>query len=790
MLRNYVKVVLRNLVRELTYSTVNIAGLALGMASSMLILLWVAHEVSYDSMYPGGDRIVQVWRNNFYPDHIESRRQVSARVADELAKHSDVENVSVVRAGDAGMQLLSVGNNKVYRGGNYATEQYLDIFTFPVVQGTLDNALADPYSIILTESLSNTLFGTQDPINKSVRIDNSYDVKVTAVIKDHPSNSSLTFRYLSPFKLYELRTEDAKQCIEDWECGWYRVFAKLKPGADLEQVNRDIKDLMKPHLADGEEHEELFLYPLDRWHLHSHFENGIEYDADVGSYVFNMTMLAIVILVVACINFVNLATARSARRAREVGIRKVVGSLRRQLITQFLTESLVITTISFVLALIAVQLSLPLYRAWMGLPLAIDYTSGIFWIFSITLVLVTALLAGFYPAFFLSSFKPVAVLKAKTRTWGGALARRTLVTLQFGLSMLLVIGAIVVFQQMKYGRDRILGYDKTGLITLPNNDELERNYHIIKEELIRQGAITAMTKTNSPITDVYEVNYLSLDGLPDVQYTCTNIFTEYDYCKTHDIRLVEGRDFSPLYASDSSAIILNQSAVDLMGLDRPIGRRINIGDLKFTVIGVMEDVVMTSPYELVDPLFMVLNDDWVSLANRANVTMRIADPGQLKVIESILKTYTPNYPFDYSFIDEEHASKFSSISIVAGAVGLFAMLAVAIASLGLFGLTAFIAEQRQKELSIRKVLGASVVSLVRLLSLDFARLVFIALVVFAPFGMWMMEGYLERYTYHVTVSWWVFPISGALVLGITLFIIGRQALRTARVNPVESLRNE
>lgn len=787
MLQHFITVVFRSIRRNFSYSIINIAGLALGIAVSLLIFLWVENELSYDDFHKNRSRLMQAWSHTYFKDHIESRGSVPPLIAEDLKSFSFVEKVTVGRGTDE--QLLSASGAKINRSGRYIDQAFLEMFGFELLKGNVATVIKDPLSIVLSEATAKALFGDQDPMGKTVRLENTIDLIVTGIFKNIPKNSSFHYDYLLHLDLLINTTPWVKDCMTDRDCDWFRVWALLKPGVNLEQVNQAI--MAKTNVDFDDRRVQTFLYPLERIHLHGSFEDGKEAPNDQSQMVFNVSMLAIGILVVACINFMNLSTARSERRAKEVGIRKISGSLRKQLIVQFLGESFMITFIAFVLAVLLVQLVLPLYRLWIDAELSIHYLSWKFWIGSFVMILITGTLAGSYPAFFLSSFKPVSVLKGKVNVGRNSIVpRKILVGFQFGLSVLLIFGSMVVYQQVQFGLNRQLGYSKENLITLPDNEQLTKNYDAIKEKLLSTGAIKAMVKTNSPITDIYEVNYLRPAGYEVEPLTCSNIFTTYDYCKTMGIRLLEGRDFSPEHPSDSSAIILNHTAVKLMGLINPIGQEILIGPDRYKLIGVMEDVLMTSPYDEVDPLYMMLPADWKELSNRANVTIRLTDLSQMADIEAVFKTYMPDYPFDYSFVEEDHAEKFGDIEFMASLTTWFAAMAIAISSLGLLGLAAFTAEQRTKEIGIRKILGATTLHLIRLISGDFIRLIAIAFIVAAPVGWWVVNSYLEQYAYRITIDWWSLPLSGLFLLLITMSITSSLAWKASQNNPTESLRTE
>jgi putative ABC transport system permease protein len=508
-------------------------------------------------------------------------------------------------------------------------------------------------------------------------------------------------------------------------------------------------------------------------------------------YVQLFTVIAVFIIAMACINFMNLATARSERRAKEVGIRKSIGSRRHELILQFIGESMLIAFISFSIALVIAQLLLPSYNTLVEKDLFIDYRSKEFWMFSLGLIVVTGIVAGSYPAFYLSGFQPVKVLKGKPVIGKGAsLPRKILVTTQFAFSILLIISMIVIYNQIQLVKGRNIGYSQENLITVPYNEDLRKTFPSLKAELLASGAVESVVRSNSPITNIISANWLAWPGKPnDLKVLFGTIATDYDWAKTMGIKMLEGRDFSEDFKSDSNAIIVNKSAVELMGLKDPIGTELTIWNGKKKIIGVCDDVLMGSPYEEVKPIYVILDPNWVTA-----ITVRLGKnndlPSNLGSVKHVFEKYAPAYPFDYTFVNQEFQKKFTTINLTSKLASLFAILAVVITGLGLFGLASFTAEQRTKEIGIRKVLGASVTSLVNLISKDFSAMVIVAFVISAPLSWWAMTEYLQRYTVRTEIAWWIFPLTGAIALIFALIIVSTQALKAAHSNPVNSLRNE
>ena len=787
MLRNYLIVTLRNLLKNKTYSLINIAGLSIGIACSLLILLWVFDELSFDRLHPKVDRLYQVWVNATFDGKINSWNSLPLPTYEGLKTEDN--NIKSTAATDwGGEHLLTVGENRINKRGFYASEEFLEMFQFPLLKGSADKALDEPGSIVISESTAKAMFGDQDPMDQIIRLDNLDELKVTGVLKDIPKNSSFQFDCLIPWKLYETR-EWVKRNKDNWGNYSFQVYVELTSPAAKASVENVIHDLLTRHGETDIKHD-LYLYPMERWRLHSNFEDGKEAGGMI-EYVQMFTVIAVFILIIACINFMNLATARSERRAREVGIRKSVGSRRIEIIFQFIGESLLITILAFGIAVLLAELALPFYNDLVQKKLGVDYMSAQFWVFTLSLIFFTGIVSGSYPAFYLSSFQPAKVLKGKIQAGkSGTTPRKVLVTLQFGFSILLIIGTVVIYQQIQHIKSRDLGYDQENLITLDYTKEISKSFKSLKAELLQSGVVSSVTKSNSPITEIHSNNFLGWPGKPeDKRVIFSTIACEYDYLKTMGIKILEGRDFSEEFTSDSSAIIVNKAAMDLMQLKNPIGEQLDLWGKKRTLIGIASNVLMRSPDRQVEPLFMILDPEWTS-----SVTLRLEATsdlqGSLKKVEDIFKKYNPAYPFQYDFADVEFAKKFTTINMTSQLANLFASLAIIITGLGLFGLAAFTAEQRTKEIGIRKVMGASVAGLVTLISKDFSRLVIVSFVISSPIAWWMLDKFLERYAYRIEISWWVFPVTGLVALIFALIIVSTQALRAAHANPVNSLRNE
>jgi putative ABC transport system permease protein len=787
MLRNYLKIAIRNLTKNSVYSFINISGLSIGIASSVLILLWVADEYSYDTFHKNYNSIYKLYQSQEWQQGIGTGVAMPYPLKEVIKNRtSAIKHVVMTNWGEGNM--LEVGENRLNKLGLSASEDFFKVFSLDMIKGDPNTALNDPSSIVITESTAQALFENQDPINQLIKIDNGQELKVTGVIKDLPKQTFLKLDYVLPFGYLESTQGWVRNSKDNWNNNSFQMYVQLQDNATVKEVNASIQDIVKENNPKAPT-AQLFLHPMSKWRLYSNFENG-KNSGGLIDYVQLFTAIAIFVLIIACINFMNLATARSERRAREVGIRKSVGSRRKELIFQFLGESIMITLISFLIAIVLVEILLPSYNQLVNKNISINYANPLIWLTALGLILVIGIFSGSYPAFYLSSFQPVKVLKGKINLGKGvSTPRQVLVTLQFGFSIFLIIGTIIIYQQVMHVKSRDMGYDSENLIQIWTNNELESNFQTIREELVRTGVVKSVCKSNSPITSIFSNNEIEWEGkLSEQRVAFSVIATEYDYTETMGIKILEGRDFSRDF-NDSSSTVINQAAVDLMAMNNPIGQKIKMNGRDFKIIGVMPNVVMGSPYEPVEPMTLIFDPDWSStITVRLNKTPDLN--ASVEAIQGVFKKHNPTYPLWYRFADSDFEKKFSDINLISRLAGIFASLAIVITCLGLLGLAAFMAEQRTKEIGIRKVMGASVASLVILLSKDFSKLVIFAFAVSAPIGWWFINDFLKRYPYRVDVAWWVLAGSGVVALGLALLIVSTQAMRAARANPSQSLRSE
>lgn len=795
MIKNYLKTAWRNLVKNKVYSALNILGLAAGMGVAMLIGLWVYYHTSYDKFLPGYERAYKAMIK--YVDNGEVRvgPATPMPLADALMK--DVPGVKYVAQTDwIGNHGLVAGEKKIYLNGAMAGDDFLKIFQYPLLKGEAEKVLEDPYSIVLTESAAESLFGDDNPLDKTVRLDNQYDLKVTGVLKNLPSNSTLKFKFLVPFTFFKKNYAWVADAEGKWGNNSFQTFLTLEKNASYKQADAALKLLIKRYFPEDYAgyKSEIVIHPMSKWHLFSDFKNGIASGGFI-EYIKMFSVIGILVLLIACINFMNLSTARSEKRAREVGVRKVVGSQKRDIILQFLIESLVITVIAGLLALLIVYLVLPAFNMLTSSAIRIPFENGIFWIVTIAYVTITGLLAGSRPAFYLSSFRPVKVLKGTLQVGKTAsLPRKILVVLQFTCSIALIISTIIIYQQIHHAKNRSIGYDPNRLMMTDASNDLNKNYTALKDELVKTGFVAGVTRSSNPITDIWSNN--DIDDWPgkrpgETLGLATIGICDANYFETMGISLKEGNNFNGNLGADSLCVILSEAAVKRMRLKEPINQAILWAGStqRLRIIGVVKDALMRSPFSPAEPTAFIYTPGWSNtITYRLNANAKTQDA--IAVITAVFNKYNPAYPYLYRFVDEAYASKFTTEVLIGKLSGLFAALAVLISCLGLFGLAAFMAQQRNKEIGIRKVLGASVSHVWLLLSKEFILLVTISCVIASPIAFYFLSEWLQKYSYRIDIGFSVFIISATAAIGITILTISYQAIKAALSNPVKSLRTE
>ena len=794
MLTNYLKIAWRNLVKSKGYSLINIGGLTIGMAVSILIGLWVQDEFSYNKYHQNYDHIAQVMQHANFNGTVESQVSNPAVMGPAIRAKYGSDFKYVVQTSWQGGQLLTVGNKPFNKEGIFMEADGPDMLTLKMLKGTR-RGLKDPYSILLAASTAKALFGSDDPMNKIIKLSRTYDVKVTGVYEDLPENTTFhDLKVILPWELWKIQNPWEKEMKNPWGSNFSQTFVQMADNADMRQVSAKITNLKMDNVGSDEKRYKwkVFLQPMSRWNLYNEFKNGVNTGGNI-RYVWLFSMVGIFVLILACINFMNLSTARSQKRAREVGIRKTLGSLRMQLIRQFIMESYVVVLLAFVLALVVVGLLLPMFNDVAGKKMAMPWSNSYFWMASLLFMLFTGLVAGSYPAFYLSSFSPLKVLKGSFKAGkNAALPRQILVVIQFTVSVMLIIGTIIVYQQIQYAKDRPIGYTRHGLVNLGLEKEIREHFDAVRTELQSAGAIKEMTASNSPMTGVWNTNGgFDWEGKdPNLAVDFPNNTVSYDYGKTVNWDIKEGRDFSREYATDSAAFIINESAASFLGFKEPVGKTLKWDDKPYTIIAVVRDIMQESPFYPVRPtLYHVGQYD-----NMYNLIVRLSPDksvsSSLATIEKTFKKYTPDIPFEYQFVDETFGSKFDAEERIGKLSSYFAVLAVLISCLGLLGISGFVAEQRTKEIGIRKVLGASSVNLWRLLSLEFVVLVLLSCIIAAPIAYYYLNSWLANYDYRVKIHWNVFVIASAMSLVITLITVSFLTIKAALANPVKNLRTE
>jgi putative ABC transport system permease protein len=786
MLKNYFKIAFRNLSRNSGFSIINIGGLAIGMASAILILLWVQNEMSFDRFHEKNSRLYEVWLNETRDGQIQSGVPTQQLLGPVLIKeYPEIENAARVSWNNA--ILLNYADKSIKADGFWTDPSFLNMFSFPLITGDPKTALNDPHSLVITQKLAKKLFGTVDPIGKVVRFDNHENFKITGLMKDLPNNTQFQFEYLQSSAFFEL-----KGWIDpDWTDISIRTFVTLKPAVSLETINKKIKNITLKY-SNGRAKNEAFLYPVSRLRLYDKFENGKSAGGRIET-VSIFSLISILILIIACINFMNLSTARSEKRAKEVGIRKVSGALRKSLVVQFLIESILITAIAGCLALAMVELTLSGFNQLTQKQLYIDYRSVTFWLFSIGFILFTGILAGSYPAFFLAAFKPVTVLKGQFKKVNALVtARKILVISQFTFAIILVICSIIIVQQIKYAQERKSGYDKSDLGYVFMEGDIPKNYSLIKNELISSGTATSITQTLAPLTQTWSVgSSMNWEGKdPNARISFDRSTTDGGLIKTAGLQLIAGRDIDlASYPTDSTACLINESAARILKFKNPIGQTIFDDPENWHIVGVVRDFILLSPYEKIKPIIFK-GPKYGGYTMNIKFNNRNATAQNLANTEIILKKYNPAFPFDFHFVDEEYAKKFNDQQLAATLSALFAGLTIFISCLGLFGLATYMAESRIKEVGVRKILGASIISITALLSGDFLKLVLVSILVASPIAWWAMHTWLLGFDYRIQISWYVFVLAGLSAIAIALITVSFQAIKAALANPVNSLRSE
>lgn len=792
MIKNYFKIAWRNLLKNKSFSFINIFGLACGLTVALLIGLWIYNELNYDNFHEQKNRIYRVVVNSVSGNSGDKFTMTSVALPLAETFRKEIPGFAAVAESNwEGKQGLKAGDKKFTKYGTEVAPDFFKIFSFKFLRGQPETALQQPDNIVLTQSAARSFFGDSDPMGQTIRWNNVSDLVVAGVIEDIPQNSYFSsYEYFMSFAHLERRADWVRESRNLWDNFSFQLYAALDEQVTQEQVESKIRYLLQQH--DSSSKAEVALHPIAKWRLYNEF---INWKADGGmiDYVKMFGFIGFLVLLIACINFMNLSTARSEKRAREVGVRKAVGSGRRSLVVQFLGESVLLSALAFVLALVMLFLILPSFNTLIDSEIVVPYTHPIFWMICVAVVLITGLIAGSYPALYLSSFSAIKVLKGTFTTGrNGSWPRKILVVVQFTASVALIVSTIVIYRQVQKVQSRPSGYNPKQVVMVDMKDDLQKNYEIIKSEMLATGMIESVTKSSSPVHAIW--NNWSIDHFPGMQpgeqVAVATVATSPGYFKTLQTKMKAGRDFySDGSLVDTSHIIINEAAVRRMRLKDPIGQFISFNGAKLQIVGVAENIIMSSPFETVGPAMFLFYPSWAG-------TMMFRIKPNVSVNEAITKVtpvfnrYNPAFPFEYQFADEAYGKKMEFERMVGKLAGIFAILTILISCLGLLGLSAYVAEQRTKEIGIRKVLGASVLHIWQMLSRDFVLLVLLSSVMAIPVAYYFMNEWLQKYAYRTTMPWWVFGVAVAAALIISIATVSLQSLKAALANPVKSLRTE
>ncbi len=793
MLSNYFKSTLRSIQKNKASSFLNIFGLAVGIACAALILLWVESELRFDSMNAKKDRLYMVMENEVLADNIRTHGSTPGPMAPVMKSEiPGIGNACRVTEYDK-PYLFTVGDHKVLAAGRYVDPSLFSMFTLPFVEGNAEHPFPQDHSIVITQMTAKKFFGTDRNVTgRTVRMDGKQDYVVSGVIKDIPENSSLQFEWAAPFGLFFTQND----YIRKWTNNSLSTYVELEPTSSLASVNGQLKDYIQKR--DPASNVHLFLFGMKDWHLRAQFDNGKQVAGGQITYVHLFSIIAWIVLVIACINFMNLATARSERRAREVGVRKVLGAGKKGLILQFIGEALAMSGIAAVCAIAIISLVLPAFNGLVQKSLLLNLGDPVHLTALLLITLLCGLVAGSYPSFYLSSFQPVSVLKGFKGKGGSApLVRKTLVVLQFGISIVLIISTIIIYQQIRHIKTRELGYNKDNLVAMDVQGNMSKDFEVIRHDLINTGTVKDASLSDHPT--IYGGN--NTDGFTwegkraDSRVVISNRYVSPEFFSTSGMHILEGRDIreGDTMAHHRISVIVTEGLAKMLGKGSAVSKSIWFqGDTanKATVVGVVNDIVYGDMYGKPDPIMFFLGPP----QNASILYVRLRegkDPGQaLEKMEAVLKKDNPGYPFVYQFVDEQFNRMFTNEMLMSKLSRIFSALAILISCLGLFGLASYMAERRTKEIGIRKVLGASATGLAALLSKDFLLLVVISCLVAFPLAAWMMHNWLQGYAYRIDIDAWVFVMAGGMALFIALATISFQAVRTALLNPAKTLRAE
>jgi putative ABC transport system permease protein len=787
--KNYLKTAWRTLVRNKVFSAINILGLALGMTCSLLIFLWVRDERGVDGFHKNGPLLYQVYERGYYDGKINADYPTQALLAEELKK--TIPEIQFASSLEWNATNTFEARNKINKfTGSFAGSDFFSMFSYPILQGSSRTALNSLEGIAISRKMADLFFGSPAAaMGQTIRYENSDQFQVSAVFENLPANSSQQFDFLLSWAFFKKENDD---WIRNWGNTDAPTFIQLRPDADPAKVSAEIKDFVYRYKERSKAYRvELDLQPYPEKYLHSVFKNG-RIDGGRIEYVHLFNGVSVIILLIACINFMNLATARATKRAKEIGVRKVTGAARPVLMAQFMSEALLLTFFSILIAILLTTFIMPAFNSLTGKHLSLPVGQPSFWLSMLGLLLLAGFVSGSYPAIFLSSLNPIKVLKGPQRFPGGAsFFRKALVVFQFSLSMIFLVGMMVIYRQLDYIQRANLGFDRSNLLYIPLEGELGNKYALFKQEAEVLPSIQQVSKIRQAPTAMYthtgDIRWIGKD--PNVVVSFVQSDVGYDFVKAMDLKLAEGRDFSVDFPSDSTGFILNETAIKKIGYSNPIGKTIWWGSHAGTIIGVLKDFHFVSLHHPIEPLIIRMNES----RNSGTVLVKIkpgSDKQGLAGLEKLCKELNPAFPFTYQFANDEYNKSYQSEQLVSKLADWFAVLAIVISCLGLLGLATFTAEQRTREIGVRKLLGASVTGIVSLLSKDFLGLVVLAIGIATPVAWYCMNNWLQGFAYRTPVSWWIFAAAGFTAVGIALLTISFQAIKSAMANPVNSLRSE
>lgn len=785
------KVLFRSLWKNRTFSFLNIFGLAIGITCAALIFLWVEDEVTFNHNFAKRDHLYHVMENQKSDAGISTGGSTPGPLAASLK----AEVPGVVNSGRLSWamdELAVIGDKSIKENGMYADPSILTMYTLPFIYGNAATALNTPQSVVISESMAKKFFGNDNPVGKTINMNakGAYSVDglytVTGVFVDLPANSTYKFQWLSPYTTWE----NANDWLKPWTNNLTETIVELSPQADVAAVNAKLKTFLSTKLSDNT--TQCFLFNMNDWNLRNHFENGVQSGGNI-KYVHMFSIIAIIILLIACINFMNLSTARSEQRAKEVGVLKVVGAGKGRLITKFICEAVAMAFISVLVAIAFMYLLLPAYNSLVQKQLSVNLFSPSHLFLLLGIALLCGVLAGSYPAFYLSSFNPVFVLKGiKIKSSGGvSFIRKALVVTQFSASVILIICTVIIYQQVQHIKTRDLGYNKDGLVYMDMQGTMKSHFNTVKDKLMATGYVENVAASLHDALHVYSYG----DGFgwqgknPNLKVSVHSNVVSPEYLATMHMKITSGRDFYSQPGIDSTGVIINESMAKLMGSQGKVGSIITSRQYKLQVVGIMKDFVYNDVYAAGMPLILFSGNyasTVMALRFKPNVNLEQA----IAKTEAVMKEVNPGIPFEYRFADDDFNLLFASETLIGKLAGVFAALAIFISCLGLFGLAAYTAERRTKEIGIRKVLGASVQGLTALLSKEFIQLVAVSCLIAFPVAWWAMHSWLQNYEYRTTINAWVFIMAGITALAVALLTVSFQAVKAALNNPVKALRSE